>query len=68
MLATDQLRREMREQRTFGGFVEPPICFAPTYKYEMAPPHPRKVANKREQRCAPRLAPRRPTPDQRPQM
>ena len=29
MLATDQLRREMREQRSFGGFVEPPICFAP---------------------------------------
>lgn len=49
LLATDQLRREMREGRAFAGFSEAPITFAPTYKYEMEGRHPRRFANKREQ-------------------
>ncbi|KAI8463778.1 MAG: Endonuclease/exonuclease/phosphatase [Monoraphidium minutum] len=32
LLETDQLAREMREGRVFGGFAEAPIAFPPTFK------------------------------------
>jgi len=34
LLKLDQLTRQMEEQNVFAGFVEPPIGFRPTYKFE----------------------------------
>jgi hypothetical protein len=35
LLANDQLRREMASHHVFYGFYEHPICFPPTYKYDL---------------------------------
>ena len=48
LLAADQLARERAAGRLLPGFLEPPICFEPTYKFKPNV-HPRVLVNKRNQ-------------------
>ncbi len=34
LLTFDQLTQERQQSKVFGGFIEAPIAFAPTYKFE----------------------------------